>query len=195
LKVEIDISAPRPAETIHAEWVPGVVKGLEALTVMGQIADAPVSAIRANAVMFLADVAHLNEYGRSIYGENWGVRWHGPVGSVIDGLLRRDVYTLAFLDLDDRIDMLGTDPAHRVDAGRAARRDKLSQTDEEAIRAGIEMTGGKTDRDIVSMMRGHEIVSRATGGRILPWDMVTGSIEDVEAGRRNIQEIIGYEFF
>lgn len=195
MNMDDNMPVRRPAETIHAHWMPGVVKGMEALIALGEIAGGPVSAIRANAAMFLADVAHLNDYGRTIYGENWGVRWHGPVGDVLDGILRRDAYTLALLDMDDRIDMLGTDPAHRVNATRKARREKLSGSDEEAIKTAVDATSGKTDLEIVSMMRGHEVVMRAIGGRILAWDMAIGSSEDVEGMRRSIQETLGYEFF
>lgn len=155
---------------------------------------------RLEAVLFIADVDHLNEYGRPLYGENWRAGWSGPVptilGSVLDGDDR-----LHGLVHDDDIRMiafaresLGGEEGFRH-AFREPNVRKMSRSDREAIRGAVESMESFDPCDLIRTLRFHPAQLVGVGNRIPPTSMFRQDDPDLEAKIAQTMETLPYVSF
>lgn len=91
--------------------------------------------------LFLADRAHLNDFGRLVSGDRYVAMIHGPVPSTAYNLLKRDAVTLRKFELEDlpwradRGHQAKTFEYHTADVDWVD--DYLSPSDKEAIDAAV----------------------------------------------------------
>jgi hypothetical protein len=143
------------------------------------------------SILFDADAAHVDRYGRQIYGERWEVSWHGPRGAIIAGILAGDRAMLSLAEHRDEMAMTEPlDPSdHRfmatpglarlnainmerpiaLDADGAT--DALSVSDVEAIRKALDSSARSQTEALERLLR-HPALLRSDGVSVSPEDML-----------------------
>lgn len=158
------------------------------------------SRARLEAVLFIADVDHLNQYGRPLYGENWRAGWSGPVptilGSVLDGDVRlqglihdEDAKTIAFAR-----DSLGGPEGFRH-AFREPNVRKMSKSDRDAIRDAVASMQSFDPCDLIRTLRFHPAQLVGVGNRIPPASMLRQDDPDLEHKTAHMMEMLPYVSF
>jgi hypothetical protein len=98
---------------------------------------------------FYADKYHVTKYGRPVTGDTYKAASYGPLPEMIYGLLCRDmIYTLWALGNGGPLPF-SIDPAYCVYPDRDPNLDKLSESDIEALRHGLDEVSGKSFHTLV----------------------------------------------
>jgi hypothetical protein len=200
--------APDPARTPEQakrvfDWIGSPALAYEhACFAVAQMREKGVrpSRARLEAALFIADVLHLNEYGRPLYGENWSAGWSGPVpsilGSVLDGDVRlegmirdEDVRCIAFAR-----DSLGS-PDGFVHAFREPNLRKISQSDQEAIAEAVSDIASLDPCSLIQMLRFHPAQFVGVGNRIPPTAMLKQDDPHLAEMAAQIEEMLPYVSF
>jgi hypothetical protein len=162
-------------------------------------------AIILQSILFEADVLHVDQYGRQIYGECWDVSWQGPRPALLSAILNREADALSLLE--DRDARTIRDIGHSVDGatitmGLSIERimsmnsryrlestpaDLLSVSDEECMTAAIENSADTAEAALERLCR-HPALSRCDGVRVRMRDMLDPKRDDHEGRMRRIEE-------
>jgi len=162
--------------------------------------DVRPSRARLEAALFIADVLHLNEYGRPLYGENWSAGWSGPVPSILGSVLDGDVRLEGMIHEEDARciafarDSLGS-PDGFVHAFREPNLRKMSQSDQEAIAEAVSDIAALDPCSLVRMLRFHPAQFVGVGNRIPPTAMLKQDDPHIAEMIAQIEEMLPYVSF
>lgn len=107
-------------------------------------------------VLFFADKAHLERYGRPIIGDRYIAMTHGPVPSLVYDMLKRDDFLDPDLidEVERSIDFPRTNGHPTAVAKREPRLDVFSRTDLECLRESLKTYGRKSFRELWDLTHG-----------------------------------------
>lgn len=150
---------------------------------------------RLEAVLFIADVGHLNDYGRPLYGENWRAGWSGPVASILGAVLDGSPSAEgALADGDAECVRSARDPDSFADAFRAPVLREMSRSDREAIEDAVDAVAPLGRCDLIRALRAHPAQLVGVGGRISPEAMLRRD-EAYEGRVRHLAETVPFLTF
>jgi len=115
--------------------------------------------------VYFADKKHISEFGRPILGDDYEAAWFGPLPQVVYGLLRHDPISLLALGNAGPLPFK-VDDAHRVFAHRDPNLRRLSESDVDALRFGVQGVDGKTFNELYEETHKDPAYLRAQGGRM-----------------------------
>lgn len=110
-------------------------------------------------LLFFADVAHLNQHGRPITGDEYRALTYGPVGQGAYDLLKGD--PLALEEIDEQPFPLEAAGQYHVRALRAFDAARLSRSDVAALRGALTAYGGLDFRHRTDLSHRHPAYERA----------------------------------
>lgn len=117
-------------------------------------------------VLFFADVAHLNKYGRPITGDNWCAMPYGPVPSYTYDLLKEHPDIIESIQEDTMpfyTKKNGTKPC--IYAKRQAETDYLSKSDIDELKTALEKYGNLSFGDLTDISHKNIAWQEAWNGR------------------------------
>ena len=140
---------------------------------------------------FFADKMHITEYGRPIYGDNYDAAPYGPLAQVIYRLLRRDPIEILAVGGNGELPFR-VDSSFAVHATREPNLRKLSASDIEALRVGLEHVRGKSFDDIFNETHDDPAYLRAEGSRMDYRDFIPDDDPMAEEKRQDIFETAAF---
>lgn len=127
---------------------------------------------------FYADKYHLNNYGRPISGDDYRADMYGPLGDVVYGLLRGDPLEILALGGNGALPFKVSKKKFVVSPEREANERKLSKSDIEALRHGLDFVAGKSFNDLFEVSHDDPAYIAANGGRIKYEDLLDADDPD-----------------
>jgi len=134
---------------------------------------------------YFADKHHVAQYGRPIVGDRYQAAPWGPLPQVIYGLIRREPIEMLALGGNGDV-QFEMDQAYQIVAKRAPNLRMLSESDEEALRHGLDRVRGRSFDDLFRETHADPAYINASGGLIDYRDMIPVGDPD----RREKQEFI-----
>ncbi|HVM98918.1 MAG TPA: Panacea domain-containing protein [Caulobacteraceae bacterium] len=120
---------------------------------------------------FYADKYHLNRYGRPIAGDDYIAHQYGPLGDVVYGLLRGDPMEILALGGNGELPFV-VEGVFSVRPLREPNMRRLSKSEVEALRVGLEFVADKTFNELVEVSHREAAYLAAGGGRMRYEDLL-----------------------
>lgn len=140
---------------------------------------------------FFADKHHVTHYGRPISGDTYEAAPYGPLPQVVYGILRRR--PIEMLAIGGNGDLpFDVDARHRVHATRDPNLRRLSGSDVEALRVGLDHVADRTFDEIFEETHDDPAYTRAMGGFMDARDFLPADLPDRESKARDILETADY---
>lgn len=143
---------------------------------------------------FFADKHHVTAYGRPICGDAYDAATYGPLPRVIYGLLRGDPLERLALGSNGPLPF-DVDASLGVYAHREANARLLSESDVEALAAGLNHVRNKSFDDLYEETHGDPAYVNANGGRMDYRDFIPETDPDAAEKRAYIEETARYTAF
>ena len=121
---------------------------------------------------FYADKDHLNRYGRPVTGDDYKADQFGPLGDVVYGLLKGDPLEILALQSNGKLPFTVDDEAWRVNADRGPNLEKLSSSDVESLRVGLDLVADRSFDELFQLSHREQAYIAADGGRMRYEDLL-----------------------
>lgn len=137
---------------------------------------------------FYADKYHINVYGRPIAGDSYTADTYGPLGKAVYGLLKGDPFEVLALGLNGDLPfrIVGR---YQVEPSRSANRNRLSDSDVEALQYAVETHAHKTFDELFIESHNDPAYLAANGGAMRYEDLLALDDPDREEKAQYLEDV------
>jgi hypothetical protein len=143
-------------------YIPSATKALEVILWLSNQRNG-IDLYHLVKACFFADKYHLNKFGRPVIGDTYRAAAWGPLPQVVYGLLRHEPMEILALGINGPLPFT-TDSHYCVFPDREANKERLSESDIEALTFGLREVEGKSFDDLVKMTHRDPAYLKARSG-------------------------------